>query len=426
MSSSSSFPVKQSLAIGAALLASVGAGVSMLTTPSTAPPAPAVSAQAASAPSAPVVKLADPAPVSKPAPRAVPLDVTALTQTGLEKQPDPLRFPFVSGNDARVDSRITARINNLLFIETFEILAPVNANDGLHEVSADTWQSLASIDFEVGRNDGHVLSIWLNSENCGSYCEAHTSTYAFDATSGRHLGLEDLFSAAGLEALNKDLKSANLAAIEAAIGRLKASLKASKGKKTSDNQPGLSREELTAAIGMYNDCIKQRKSPDYDKFQQLGMPQIQAQTVVFSVERCSNHAMQALDEVGNFSLGFSPEQLKPWLSAYGRDMLLGEASGAVAPTSPWGQVWRGAIDVKLPVTLYLGAANSLYAPTDRYFYDDYRKPIALTRSINNATITLTEAESKETPPPRLVLSQQDGGLRGSWEGKRTLDVVLNP
>ncbi|MCX7257935.1 MAG: hypothetical protein NTZ64_14785 [Polaromonas sp.] len=65
-----------------------------------------------------------------------------------------------------------------------------------------------------------------------------------------------------------------------------------------------------------------------------------------------------MDNLGEFSLRFAPEQLKPWLSAYGRALLLSEAvPGTAAPTTPWEQVLHGKISANMPVTLYLGALN---------------------------------------------------------------------
>lgn len=80
----------------------------------------------------------------------------------------------------------------------------------------------------------------------------------------------------------------------------------------------------------------------------------------------------------------------------------------------------------MPVTLYLGALNPDGTLSGSYFYDRYRKSIALSGRFDAGTLTLTEADSKETPPPRLVLTPQGEGLRGRWEGASTLDVVLEP
>jgi hypothetical protein len=349
---------------------------------------------------------------------AAPLEVTTLTpltQTAPTSKTPPIRrFPFVSGLDAHV----TARINNLLFIETFEVPAPVHTSYGLREVSEEVWQHQPEIDFQVQRNDARIFSVMLSTEGCGAYCENYTTPYAFDAANGRRLGSEDIFTLAGRTALSKQLKAANLTAIQTEIHRLQDEETSARQRKQPPS------EDRTAALKMYAECAQFRQSPEYGTAQ--GKLQIQTQALVLSMERCSNHALRALDSLGDFSLRFSPEQLKPWLSAYGRTLLLGETPATAAPTTPWGQVLHGKISANMPVTLHLGPLSPDGTLSGSYFYDRYRKPIALSGRFETGTLTLTEADSKETPPPRLVLTPQGEGLRGHWEGASTLDIVLEP
>ncbi len=346
---------------------------------------------------------------------AAPLEVTPLVQAAAPgKTPTVRRFPFVTS----VDGRGAARINNLLFIESFEVPAPVHASYGLREVSEEVWQRQPEIDFQVQRNDARIFSLTLSAEGCGAYCEGYTTPYAFDAASGRHLSLEDLFTPAGRAALGGQLKSANLAAIQSEIRRLQNEDAGARRRKQPPSQ------DRTAALKMYAECAQFRQSPDYGAVQ--GKLQIQPQALVLSMERCSNHALRALDDLGEFSLRFSPDQLKPWLSDYGRALLLGETPGTAAPTTPWGQVLHGKISANMLVTFYLGALSPDGTLSGSYFYDRYRKPIALSGRFEAGTLTLTEADSKETPPPRLVLTPQGEGLRGHWEGASTLDIALEP
>jgi hypothetical protein len=420
MSLFSSSPAAKGAAIGAIVVATAGAGVTFLTG-NTPPLEPAVQTLVSAAPPASTAPEV-PAPAARevPAPAvsqaSVPvLEVTTLTQTAPGKTPAPRRFPFVSSADASV----AARINNLLFINTFEVPAPARASDGLREVSAAMWQQRPEIDFKVQRNDGRIFSVTLASEGCGAYCESYTTAYAFDAASGRHLGAQDLFSAAGQAALTKETKTASLAAIKAEIGRLK-----SEGAKGGGSAQGLSAQEHATAIQMYEECAQQRQSSEPESA--LDTLQIQAQAVTLTTERCSNHAMRALDALGEFSASFSPEQLKPWLSAYGRHLLLDEASSAAAPASPWGQVLRGQIGGKLPVTMALGFVRSDDSVNAQYFYDRHRKPITVVGNFQGGTLTLTETGSKDASPPRMVLKPNGSELRGRWEGQTTLDAVLAP
>lgn len=417
-------PVAQRLAVGAAVLATAGLGLSVLAPksppePATTPaPPPAVNTPAvANMPAAVTVT----PPISAATSHAVHvprLEIVTLTQTAPGKKTPPARrFPFINSANAAV----AARINNQLFIDTFEVLAPVRTSDGLNEVSTQTWQNRPEIDFKVQRNDGRIFSVTLTSEGCGAYCETSSISHAFDAANGRHLEVEDIFTPAGKAALAKEVRAGNLAAIQAEINRLKSDTAKGAGSKKHT-----SAEDSATALRMYEECAQQRQSPSYGVGMETSAMQIQTQGVAFSMERCSNHALQALDNLGNFSLRFAPDKLAPWLNAYGRHLLLGEAASVAEPTASWGQVFHGSLGSKLPITVYVGTLNPDGSVSGRYFYDRHRKPIALLGRFEAGTLTLSETESTEKPQPRLVLTPQGKELRGRWEGSSTLDITLAP
>lgn len=423
--SSSSSPANKRLAIGAIVLAAAGTGVVLLKKPgspsanvpaATATQTPPASTAAAPAASEPVALPAS-APVAGTL-QIAPLEVATLTQAAAGKKASAARrFPFVSSPNATV----AARINHLLFIDTFEVPAPARASDGLREVSADLWRSRPEIDFKVQRNDGRIFSVTFAIEGCGAYCESYSTAYAFDAASGRRLDVEDIFTPAGRAELDKELKAGALTAIKAEISRLKNG----KSDKTPAGKPA-AEEDRAAAIKMYEDCARERQSPDYGSPLETRAMDIQAKAVVFSSERCSNHAMRALDTVGNFTLRLAPEKLAPQLSAYGRYLLLGEAAKFSEPTSPWGQVFHGSMGDKLPVTVYIGSLNADGSVMGTYFYDRHRKPISLFGRFEANTLKLDEPSNNDKPAPRFVLSPQGKGLRGRWEGPSTLDLTLEP
>lgn len=444
MSSSSSPATKgKGIAIGAIVLAAAGAGVTLLNKPSApppespspatthpekapvavAPPAASVTASTAASGAASQPASQPAAPASSPAAavQAAPLEVTTLTHAATDKKAAGVRrFPFVSSPNAAV----AARINNQLFIDTFEVLAPARASDGLREVSAETWQSRPEIDFKVQRNDGRLFSVTFANEGCGAYCESYSTAYAFDAASGRRVGIEDIFTPAGRAELDKELKASFLAAIKAEIGRLKND-KGDKAQAPAGKQAAT--QDRAASIKMFEDCARERKTPDYGSPLETRAMDIQAKAVVFSSERCSNHAMRALDTLGNFTLRLAPEKLAPQLSAYGRYLLLGEAAKFSEPTSPWGQVFHGSMGDKLPVTVYIGTLNADGSVLGTYFYDRHRKPISLFGRFEGNTLKLDEPSKNNKPAPRFVLSPQGKGLGGRWEGpSSTLELTLEP
>ncbi|MGJ7567655.1 hypothetical protein ACSFBM_27635 [Variovorax sp. GB1R11] len=332
---------------------------------------------------------------------AAPAVVQGLVHgTGQEAQ----RFPWVRADDAKAADRI----NQFLFIETFEAMAPARAADGLRGVEAQQWKTLPNLGYEVLRNDARLLSLRIEGESCGAYCESFAVGHAFDAATGRHLAPADLFTAAGLAEMARKVQADNVA-------RLRKEIAALGGKARAKEED---REDKAA---LYTECLQSRQDPSWLKMDPLRSMEIDAKGVLFTQGRCSNHALRALDDLGDFSSRFTPAQLAPWLTAYGRALLLGEGT-ASAPASAFDQVLRGSIDARLPVTLRLQPLASDGSVGGTYFYDRYRKPISVFGTYRDGVLALEE--SKDT---RLRLVPEGTGLRGEWiSGQKTLPLVLAP
>jgi len=320
------------------------------------------------------------------------------------KGPEAQRFPWVQTADART----AERINQFLFIDTFEAMAPARASEGLRGVGAQTWQNLPSLGYVVLRNDARVLSLRIEGEGCGAYCESFSTSHAFDAATGRHLEPDDLFTASGLAEISRQIRANNIA-------RLRKEIAALGGKARSADED---REDKAA---LYTACLEERQDPAYQQIERTGSMEIDAKGVVFEQGRCSNHAMRALDDLDAFSTRFTAERLGPWLTGYGRALLLGEGT-APEPASAFGQVLRGTIGARLPITLRLQPLNSDGSVGGTYFYDRYRKPISVSGKYADGVLELGESDAA-----RLRLVPEGAALRGDWrDGQKTLPLAVAP
>jgi len=322
------------------------------------------------------------------------------------------KFPFVQSEDTRV----ATRINHWLFLETFEIPAPARAADGLRGMDPQTWQNMPELGYTVLRNDARLLSLRIEGEGCGAYCESFAYAHAFDAATGRHLEAADLFTPQGLQAIVGKIGANNAARLRKEVASLQ------KASKTPRPKDGPSADDLEAVIGLYEDCLSSRGNAEYRRIEGVGRMEIEAGSVLFAQYRCSNHAMRALDDIGDFSTRIPASQLGPWLTGYGRTLLLGEGN-APAPTSPFGQVLRGTIDGKLPVTLRLPPFGNGQQVNAVYFYDRYRTPIPVSGQYKDGVLTLDEPDAKA----QLRLKSEGLTLRGEWiGGQKTLPLVFAP
>ena len=344
--------------------------------------------------------------------RAEPLSVKTLQRKQGEIS---WRFPVVKS----ATPAIAARINYVLFTSVFDPdtagIAPVNAEDSLKNLDIKNYQSLPALDFRILRNDNQIFSVVFEGEGCGAYCESFDIPLAFDLQSGRRLTGADLFSESGLKALSNEVKKINTSAIQKQLALLR--------KNPAEN------EDTATAIEMYQDCL-QFWQKGFDSHSSM---QFQAKALLLTDGRCSPHVIRALDDLGDFTNSFSYLQLKPWLSPYGRQMLLGEDLKA-RPQWPAGQVFTGTMGNKIPVSLYLEvnsaqSINNELPVSGYYFYERYRKPIRLSGLWQQGKIRLDEFSKTDQIQAQILLNSSETGLQGQWksrDGKKQLDLRFAP
>lgn len=340
------------------------------------------------------------------APYAAPLTVQSVPFKG--------KLPYVQAADAKV----AARINNTVFLDTIDMAAPLKLADGIREKKkAEGVEPISDINYQVVRNDDRLLVLALDYEGCGAYCEHRNSSFNFDAATGRSLLLSDLVTAAGRDKLDRQLQALRIARVNTEIGKLRAGLKAAEkngAAKVNENSP--EPEDAEAAIEMYQGCIKQMKDPEMVKYRTIDGEsfRIGKDAITFYYGRCSNHAMQALDEVGEFANALTIKELASQLTPYGRALLLGEGK-APAPAVPHDQILSGKVGTA-PITLRLGKRSADGSIGGSYFYDKYRTPISFFGKLkgNEIEVEETSGDNKVAPKIRATLSGEI--LKGLWIG----------
>lgn len=338
-----------------------------------------------------------------------PLQVKSVSHQG--------KMPYVEPADAKAAgvARTALRINHAMYLELLELPAPARRQDGLKvKKSESPMAPISDISFVVDRSDARLLALSISAEGCGAYCEGFTRSFVFDADNGRRIRGAELFTTAGADAVASLLARQRGGRIKAEIAKLKAAADPDSkvGKTKSDEERDSSRE----AAEMYEACL-----PQYTEVRRgaaalaIDDIQLKAASVTFVRGRCSNHAMQALDSLGEFSNAMSLKDLEPHLSAYGKH-LFGMGPAAPAPVSPFGQVVFGKVGTA-PITMLLrlpyGADQSLGG---LYFYDRFRTPISLFGPRRGEAWELNEEapEGKAAPVVRLTLAGDR--VSGEWIG----------
>lgn len=144
--------------------------------------------------------------------------------------------------------------------------------------------------------------------------------------------------------------------------------------------------------------------------------------IAFGVSACSSQVNAALDNLGNFENKLSAEELRPYLSGYGKYIFFGEGDGGKSAINFYGQIFRGKINGNIPVTFYLAteypAIGNVRDQSAKYYYDKYRTVINLSVGRKGDLFELTEVDSKESPKPVLSFKVKGGRLVGEWRGGR--------
>ena len=334
--------------------------------------------------------------------------------SGISHAADP-GMPWVRS----ADINLVRRINGVMYIEQFETLPPARKPADIKALmqpaaKLGTAGKITPQKYTVRRNDEAVLVLDIALESCGAYCEEFWARYAFDLRTGRRLLLADLLTPAGTTAVGKLLEIQRLAALKtAALEKRKAA------KSAADAQ---ARQGYEAAATLYEDCAAQAGAPDLARFSW----QLDTGGIAFFKERCSNHAMRALDDLGDYQQILATDALRPHLTPYGKALLMHEKTVPL-PTerNMAGQLLQGKLNGRIPVSMMMGLprkTGEAALPTV-YFHDQYRKPINLVSAVQKngpnlaVNITMTESASTDNPQPYFEAAMLPGRISGRWVGK---------
>jgi hypothetical protein len=269
-----------------------------------------------------------------------------------------------------------------------------------------------NIDYMIdGRGPGY-LSLSVTGEYTGAYTSTGTFTYPFDLSSGRPIALEQLFTAAGLQRLGERVGLERGKRIEAFLAELPPPVDATAELDEHD-------ERLETQHGMYQDCLRRRRSADL----QYNRVELRGNALALIAEGCAAHVVRALDDLGEYRNAIPYAQLADDFSPYGRCLLLEQRSDCQYPADlRAGGAYHGKIDGRYAISLVLG--GNVYASSS-YFYDRYARQIELSaQNVSSDRVRLREGG--DTPAVFDLHLQPDGSLIGTWqqEGGKALAVEL--
>ncbi len=322
-----------------------------------------------------------------------------------------LTMPFFTSTKAEV----AANINDKLFITQFEVLAPLRWKPFFSEADKENVIGIENQIFSVSRLDSKITTVDFDTEYCGAYCESSNSFYNFETQTGRFITLSDLVTRTGAQELLQRLKTESIRLYREQLRKLKIELKSLSAKKSKIQNENIA--DIEDRIALNTQCLS-GISPN--NLHYLRYKLLEKELMIIS-GRCSNHALRALDDVGEVSVKLTYDSLRTHLSPYGKYLLLNE--GESKSTAVIGQVLRGKLGNN-PIAMVI-QNDTKDTVSALYFYEKYRKAIRLFGTEQNGQLELSEKDDGGQEQAKFQLKISDNTLVGHWIGKTKLKVELH-
>jgi hypothetical protein len=225
-------------------------------------------------------------------------------------------MPFVESNN----TQLAAGINEIIYQDMLELPAPKTMREGVAPTTTDIRHGQSDISYKVLRNDASVLNIAITAERCGAYCMTHTYFYSFDASDGKKIEIDSIFTKEGFSQLDKKLIELRSARVDKELIRLNKLIE-----KYPDNYEFKEDEiDPSISIALYETCLLTIAQEGTETYPRSGSTEmkIAKNSISFLWPRCANHAMEAADPLGIFENTFSYKKIAPYLNEYGRKLLI--------------------------------------------------------------------------------------------------------
>lgn len=268
-------------------------------------------------------------------------------------------FPFIISNSNPLASE---KINTYLNVDLLKIVPGSFKKCPFEKVMYDSANCCAHTDFDnytININSKTILSISINGETTGAYSEIANWDYNFNAITGDVILPDELFTEAGYSKIKKQLISKRKAIVKEFLKGLNAQFISKKFE--------VDEERANDQKFIYEDCLQYIGDNDF----KYGQFSIHKDFIVFTRERCSNHGMRTVDDLGEFSDTLKIAEISNLLSKYGKALLFENTKEcqSIKPPISNTKILKGFINDKIPITCIF------YRPYDdgsimlRYWYD---------------------------------------------------------
>lgn len=184
-------------------------------------------------------------------------------------------------------------------------------------VVPERWSGDVSLSFEVVWQNRHLLVIRITGEGCGAYCENWEQYFTYETDSGNAVTPATLMTEEGQEWIAWDSYQRARRTIVDYLAYLE------------ENRSNDDSSRVAEQIDLYRYCLNARYNDHgtEEEFRrhlestgEAAWPEFRIvnDTIFLSRERCSNHAMRALDDLWDNVQGYAITELAPYLTDVGK------------------------------------------------------------------------------------------------------------
>lgn len=322
-----------------------------------------------------------------------------------------IKMPYAMGGAAGV----ARRINRAVWSEMLDgVPVPAAPGQTFTLPPGQETQGTRSLDYTatfIPPVAPRVLSLALNGESCGAYCEDFAHTRAFDLRDGRRLSLGDLLTVDGFAEVGRRVDAARRDAYRKQVRLLERTLEAAARRRQKDPD-----DDTDDRLAMNQDCLEsvdsEPSTPWWLLDVEFALDGHGGMTV--TRDRCSNHAGRALDDVGQVTTAIPASELQRLLTPYGLAVVQQRGDAPAPPNRFDGRELHGRVG-GAAITMKLDPLREGVDTPGWYAYDKYRTPIRLSVRQQGGDVVATEQGAGHG---RFELTIGGGTLAGTWADQK--------
>jgi hypothetical protein len=322
-------------------------------------------------------------------------------------------FPFAESSGNPI---VAEKINILLQVKLLEIVPGAYKKCAFEKVMSDTANCCSYVffsDYTVTKNTKTIVSLSMQGETMGAYPENASWNYNFNAVTGDVIFPEEIFTATGYATLKKKITAHRRKRLNDFLDGLSHA----KSKDPDDIELANDQREI------YENCLPLIDDENFF----YGSFLIKDDKLIFIRERCSNHAMRAVDDLDEFYDEVLVKDIYKELNDYGKALFSEDVASLkkMTPSITFNKILKGTINNKTPITCIFNTPYLDSSLVVNYWYDQHKTIIEWSgKVVNGKKLELIEYDYHDEALHKWISKAlieaeiKDNTIIGFWKDQR--------